>query len=104
MALYRKIVETGTAGIPANAVDAQGFYMLRTAELLTAQDTFHDGRGPVKPVPPSQRPSRMSPDETMADIQARYSELIRSLKAGSIPAGDLKSPYLRYKALKGKLN
>ena len=104
LALYRRIVETGTADIPANAVDAQGFYMLRTAELLTAQDTFHDGRGPVNPVPPSQRPPRMSPDETMADIQARYSELIQSLKAGSIPAGDLKSPYLRNKVLKGKLN
>ena len=104
LALYREIVEKGTPDIPKGTVDAQGFYMLRTAELLTAYDGFHDGKGDITPIPPGSRPPRMSPDETMADIQEKYSAVVRDLRNGTISAGNLKSPYLDNKVLKGKLS
>ena len=104
LALYRRLAETGSESITAGPVEAQAFYMLRTAELLTAYDGFRDGRGPVEAVGPSSRPRRMTYEETLEDIHRKYTETVAAFRKGSVPSGDLKSPYLRFKVLKGKLD
>jgi RecB family exonuclease len=102
LALYRKLAETGTNTIPKGDVDAQGFFMLRTGELLTAYPAFRDGSGEVKVVPPGK--NQKSYEETLEDIFSKYTDTVRAFKSGKVSAGNLKDPYLNYKVLKGKLN
>lgn len=101
LALYRDIAQRGTQDIPKGHVDAQGFYMLRTAELLTAaESSFRDRKGPIECIPVKG----MTSDKTMTHIRERYTAVIRALREGNVPA-DYKVPeYLKYKVLKGKIN
>lgn len=101
LALYRAIVQTGTKDIEKGTVDAQGFYMLHTSELLTSQAVFYDG--PHAAIDPLQ--AKKTPDETMAEIRELYSSRIRELRSGTIPAGKpAAEKYSNNKVLMGKLN
>ena len=106
LALYRKVVELG--GVPSvskGEVAGQAYFMLRTAEVLTSCDGLFLGKDPVIPVPPyGKKPGRMEYGDTILDMHSRYSETVRAFRAGIIPAGNMKDPYLKYKVLKGKLN
>lgn len=105
LAIYRNVVERGgIASVPAGEVDAQAYYMLKTAELLTAYDCFCAGGEAIAMVPPSKKPLRMDYPATMKDIQEKYSETVRGVRAGTVPVGDIKSKFLGYKVLKGKLS
>ena len=103
LALYRKVVESGTPDIPQGVVDAQAFFMLKTGELLTASDAFSDERGPIAPLVPGVRTTRLDYKETLQDICSKYSEIVQSLQAGAVASGNIKTPYLHYAVLKGKL-
>lgn len=106
LALYRKVVELG--GVPSvskGEVAGQAYFMLRTAEVLTSCDGLFLGKDPVIPIPPyGKKPGRMEYGDTILDMHSRYSETVRAFRAGIIPAGNMKDPYLKYKELKGKLN
>lgn len=103
LALYRKVVETGTPDIPQGGVDAQAFFMLKTGELLTASEAFCDKSGPISPLVPGSRTTRLDYGQTLQDICSKYSEIVRSLRAGTVASGNIKTPFLHYAVLKGKL-
>ncbi len=100
LALYREIAQRGTEGLPKGHVDAQGFYMLRTAELLTAQSSFCNRKGTIACIPVKG----MTSDQTMTYIRDKYTAVIKALREGSVLAGDKDPKYLKYKVLKGKIN
>lgn len=104
LALYRKLVETGTDSIPRGTVAAQAFFMLKTAELLTAYPAFNEKQGMVAVVQPGTRTHQNTYEETLAIIFQKYSEVVQDFKHGLVSAGNLKDPYLRFKVLKGKLD
>ena len=105
LAIYRNVVERGgISSVPAGEVDAQAYYMLKTAELLTAYDCFRTGGEAIATVPPSKKPLRMNYPDTVRDIQEKYSETVRDVRAGTVPVGNIKSIFLDYKVLKGKLS
>ena len=102
LALYRRMAEIGTNTITKGDVDAQGFFMLRKGELLTAYPTFRDRSDAVKVVPPGK--NQKSYEETLEEIHRKYTDTVRAFGSGKVSAGNLKDPYLIYKVLKGKLN
>ena len=104
LALYRKMVEVGTESIEAGCVDAQAFFMLRTAELLTAYPAFCDRHGRIPVVQPGARTHQNTYSETLSEIHQKYSDVVREFRAGIVSSGNLKDPYLQYKVLKGKLD
>ena len=103
LALYRKVAETGTPGITKGTVDAQAFFMLRTGDLFTTSDAFRDGNGAIEPLQPGARTIRMKYEETLQDICSKYTEIVCALRDGTVASGNLKTPYLHYAVLKGKL-
>ena len=104
LALYRKLVETGTPSIPPEEVAAQAFFMLRTAELLTARPYFFDKNGPVPPVVPGPKTHQNTNEETLEEIHQKYSKVVSDFVGCKVSVGNLKDLYLHYKVLKGKLN
>ena len=96
LALYRKVLEK-----QGHTVVAQAFYMLRTAELLTAYSCFQDAKGGIDPVKPGSK--QKSYNETIASIQDRYSEIVRNLLAGSVECKKPNTPFESNKILKGNL-
>ena len=98
LALYRRVLEKDRG----YTVAAQAFYMLRTAELLTAYPVFSDAEGPIAPIAPGARTPQKSYPETVADIQGRYSEAVRALRGGSVARKKLQ--YESNQILKGNLN
>jgi hypothetical protein len=104
LALYRNLVEKGTESITPGPVEAQAFFMLRTAELLTAYPVFYDRFGQIEPVQSGARTRQKTYDETLKEIHQKYSETVEAFQNGTVSSGKLKSPYLRFKVLKGKLN
>lgn len=109
LAIYREVATIGTDIVPAGNVAAQGFYMLRTAELLTADNGFSDSKDPVPTVP---RDPRLSHDKTIEYIVDKYDETIKALKETGTedePAGKLiiesskKNQYSNNNVLMGKL-
>lgn len=104
LALYRKLLETGTKILSRGEVAAQAFFMLRTAELLTAQSYFYDKNGPIPPILPGPKTHQNTNEETLEEIHQKYSKVIRDFLNRTVSVGNLKAQYLHYKALKGKLN
>lgn len=104
LALYRKMVETGTDSIPQGTVAAQAFFMLRSAELLTAYPVFNDKQGMVAIAQPGSRTHQNTYEETLAIIFQKYSEVVQDFNDGRVSAGNLKDQYLHFKVLKGKLD
>jgi len=104
LALYRKLVETGTKTLPRGNVAAQAFFLLRTAELLTASSYFYDKKGPILPVLPGPKTHQNTYKETLEEIHQKYSKVVRDFLSRSVSVGNLKAPYLHYKALKGKID
>ena len=95
LALYRKVLEK-----QGHTVVAQAFYMLRTAELLTAYPCFKDAKGDVAPVTPGSK--QKSYDETITSIQERYREIVGNLRAGSVEC-EKPNKFESNKILKGNL-
>ena len=104
LALYRKLAEVGTDSITAGKVDGQAFFMLQTAELLTAYPVFYDRTGQIPVLEPGARTVQKTYQETLDDIYKMYSDTVDAFVAGKVSSGNLKDPYLRYKVLKGKLD
>ena len=104
LALYRKMAETGTDSIPKGTVAAQAFFMLKTAELLTAYQIFSERQGMIAIAEPGTRTHQNTYEETLGIIFQKYSEVIQDFKNGQVAAGNLKDQYLRFKVLKGKLD
>lgn len=104
LALYRKLAEVGTSSIPAGTVDAQAFFMLKTAELLTAYPVFYDCHGLIQVQAPGPKTKQKTYSETMEEIYRKYSETVDAFIAGTIPSGKLKDPYLHYRVFKGILD
>ena len=96
LALYRKVLEK-----QGHTVVAQAFYMLRTAELLTAYPCFQDAKGSIDPVKPGSK--KKSYDETIASIQDRYSVIVRNFLAGSVECKKPNTPFESNIILKGNL-
>lgn len=95
LALYRRVLEK-----EGRKVAAQAFYMLRTAELLTAYHCFSDDKGAIEPVKPGR--GQKSYDETIAYIHERHSEIVGELGNGCIECNKPKM-YESNKILKGNL-
>jgi len=85
LAVYRRAVEKGFSGIDSGVVEAQAFFMLQTAELITAYNGFNDENGPITVYCGSKQKTF---SETIAEIQSRYSEIVRDLKNGKIREGE----------------
>ena len=102
LALYRKMVETGTSSIVPGSVSAQAYFMLKTAELLTAYHIFYDRDGEITVVPPAK--DQNTYEETLALIFQKYSEAVQEFKKGLVSTGKLNDSYLNFKVLKGKLD
>ena len=95
LALYRRVLEKeGRRGA------AQAFYMLRTAELLTAYPCFSNDKGAVEPVKPGR--GQKSYDDTIAYIHERHTEIVGELVKGSIECNKPKK-YESNMILKGNL-
>ena len=104
LALYRRLVEGGTRSIAKGEVAAVAFYMLRTAELLTATPSFWNRHGQIPVVMPSTRAPQKPYPETLKAIHEMYSSTVRDFRAGKVLPGNLKDQYLRFKVLKGKID
>jgi RecB family exonuclease len=104
LALYRKLVETGTKTLSRGNVAAQAFFLLRTAELLTASCYFFDKNGRISPLLPGPKTHQNTYKETLEEIRQKYSKVVRDFLNHSVSVGNLKAQYLHYKALKGKID
>ena len=103
LALYRKLVEGGTPSIIKGNVAAVAFFMLRTAELLTANPSFWNRDGQIPVVMPGDRTPQKTYPETLEAIYEMYTSTVKDFRAGRVYVGNLKDQYLRYKVLKGKI-
>ncbi len=97
LALYRRVLEKGRG----YNVTAQAFYMLRTAELLTAYPGFKDKNGEIATVRVGRNTHQKAYSETLTDIFTRYSETVRALGNGTVDRINLK--YETNQILKGNL-
>ena len=105
LALYRKMVETGTDAIPRRKVAAQAFFMLKTAELLTAYPVFKEKPDKViAVVQPGANTNQNTYEGTLGFIFQKYSEVVQEFKKGLVSTGKLNDTYLNFKVLKGKLD
>ena len=104
LALYRKMLETGTDAIPRRKVSAQAFFMLKTAELLTSYPVCKDNLGEVAVVQPGAKTNQNTYEETLGIIFQKYSEVVQEFKKGLVSTGKLNDTYLNFKVLKGKLD
>lgn len=102
LAVYRKVAEIGCVSLATGSVDAQAFFMLRTAELFSASTGFKDAKGPIAPLMPGPRTQRKSFDETMRAINDNYSKIVRNLKSGMVCDGK-DNKYNKNIILKGTL-
>ena len=104
LALYRRLVEVGTPTIPQGSVEAVAFYMLRTAELLTATSYFSNKQGMIPAVAPGARTPQKTYPETLEAIQEMYKTTVEAFRNGRVSVGNLKDKYLDFKVLKGKID
>ena len=104
LALYRRLVEVGTSTIPQGRVKAVAFYMLRTAELLTAASCFSNKQGTIPAILPGARTRQKSYPETLEAIQEMYKATVEAFRGGRVSVGNLKDKYLNFKVLKGKID
>lgn len=104
LALYRRLVEVGTPTIPQGSVKAVAFYMLRTAELLTAASCFSNKQGFIPAVLPGTRTRQKAYPETLEAIQEMYKATVEAFRDGRVSVGNLKDKYLHFKVLKGKID
>ena len=87
---------------PECPVVGQAFFLLRTAELLTAYTGFRNAQGDIPLCAPGTRTKQLSYPDTMEEIYSRYSEIVHELRGGTVERKKLK--YETNQILKGKLN
>lgn len=103
LVLYRKLVESGLRSIPPGKVAAQAFFMLQTAELLTADSYFFDKNGQVSPVPATDQKTA---EDTLDEILQKYTEVVQDFREGLVfkSKGNQDKQDYNFKVLKGKFD
>lgn len=88
LALYRYLCETGTPEIPAATVDGQAFYMLKTAEFLTAYPGLKDAGGDIAVISGTTKTCQKKYSETIAEIHDKYTQFANDLRDGKVKEGE----------------
>ena len=88
LALYRYLCEKGTPEIPAGTVDGQAFYMLKTAEFLTAYPGLKDTGGDIAVISGTTKTYQKEYSETIAEIHDKYTRFVNDLRDGKVKEGE----------------
>ncbi len=88
LALYRCLCEKGTPEIPTGKVDGQAFYMLKTADFLTAYTGLKDADGDIAAITGTTKTYQKTYGETIAEIHDKYTQFVNDLRDGKVKEGE----------------